>query len=240
MNRRTFLGALGALALSRLGWSRPATPFYLPEGPLVGGYPYELPPLPYPYEALEPHLDTQTMKVHHQGHHAAYVSTLNKALADLPAFQPMPLEELLANLEKIPAAQRTTVRNHGGGHWNHSFFWPLLTPKPQEPSLELQKRLASEFGSLANFRGQLLDTALRLFGSGWTWLVKLPSGRLQIVTTPNQDNPLMPYAEVRGTPVLGLDVWEHAYYLKHQNRRIEYLSALWNVIHWQRVEALLG
>lgn len=241
MDRRTFLAALGAMALKAWRWKTPETEaFFLAAPTLTGSYPYELPALPYPYEALEPAIDTQTMKVHHQGHHAAYVNTLNKALADLPTFQSYPLEELLANLEKVPQTHRTTIRNHGGGHWNHSFFWPMLTPKPQEPSLALQKRISAEFGSWAAFRGQFLDAAARLFGSGWVWLVKTPSGKLQITSTPNQDNPLMPYAEVRGTPVLGIDVWEHAYYLKYQNRRIEYLSAIWNLLNWERVETLLG
>jgi Fe-Mn family superoxide dismutase len=180
------------------------------------------------------------MKVHHQGHHAAYVNTLNKTLGDLPSFQSVPLEELLQQVEKVPQLQRTLIRNHGGGHWNHSFWWPLLTPKPQEPSASLQKRIAADFGSWAAFRGQLLDAGARHFGSGWVWLVKTSSGKLQITTTANQDNPLMPYAEVRGVPVLGIDVWEHAYYLKYQNRRTEYLAAVWNILNWERVETLLG
>ncbi|MCX7606174.1 MAG: superoxide dismutase [Bacteroidia bacterium] len=238
MDRRTFLTSLGALALGGWRWNRP-TSFY-PEILLGQTYPYELPSLPYPYESLEPAIDTQTMKVHHQGHHASYVSNLNKALAELPSLQQVPLEELLARIDKLPASHRTAIRNQGGGHWNHSFFWPLLSPKTQEPSLALQKRLSSEFGSWNAFRGQFLDTAARLFGSGWTWLIKTPAGKLQIITTPNQDNPLMPYAEVQGTPVLGVDVWEHAYYLKYQNRRTEYLSALWSLLNWEKIESLIG
>ncbi|MCS7189165.1 MAG: superoxide dismutase [Bacteroidia bacterium] len=239
MNRRTFLASVVALLLG--GWRWRSSPLsldiYIVPG---GGYPYELPPLPYPYEALEPYIDAQTMRVHHQGHHATYVSNLNKALAELPAFQSLALEELLTQLDKLPSSHRTTVRNHGGGHWNHTFFWPLLTPKPQSPSSALQKQISAAFGSWDAFRGQLLDAAARHFGSGWAWLVKTPSGQLQITTTPNQDNPLMPYAEVRGKPILGIDVWEHAYYLKYQNKRTEYLSAIWNIINWEKVEALLG
>lgn len=240
MNRRTFLASLGALALGGLIRARHREGYHWLEGSLTGGYPYTLPDLPYPYEALEPSIDAQTMKVHHQGHHAAYVSTLNKALADLPSFQSFTLEELLANLEKVPASQRSTVRNHGGGHWNHTLWWQLLAPKPQEPSPALQKRISAEFESWAAFRAQLLDAATKHFGSGWAWLVLTSDGKLRITTTLNQDNPLMPYAEVRGKPVLGIDVWEHAYYLKYQNRRVEYLAALWSRINWAKVEALLG
>ncbi len=240
MNRRTFLVTLGALAFGSLGWARRREGYRWSDASLADMYPYKLPDLPYPYEAIEPAVDAQTMKVHHQGHHAAYVNTLNKVLQDLPAFQSMTLEELLASLEKVPAAQRTQVRNHGGGHWNHTFWWQILSPKKQEPSIALQKRIAAEFGDWSSFRGQLLDAATRHFGSGWAWLILTPAGKLRILTTPNQDNPLMPYAEAQGKPVLGIDVWEHAYYLKYQNRRTEYLAAVWEHINWERVEALIG
>ncbi len=239
MDRRTFLAALGALAVG--AWRRPAPrlPFQ-PELNLAGRYPFSLPDLPYPYEALEPAIDAATMKVHHQGHHAGYVNNLNRALEALPEWQSESLEGLLTKLDKLPAAQRTAIRNNGGGHWNHTFFWPLLAPKPQEPSPALQKRISDTFGSWTAFRGQLLDAGMRVFGSGWVWIVKTPNDQLQITTTPNQDNPLMPYAEVQGTPVLGIDVWEHAYYLKYQNRRAEYLAAVWQILNWQKVEQLLG
>lgn len=240
MTRRDFLWAAGGMLLSSLGWARRKEGYRWSAPSLTGSYPYRLPDLPYPYEALEAAIDAQTMRVHHQGHHAGYVNTLNKALESLPALQTLPLEELLASLEKIPMPQRTQVRNHGGGHWNHTFWWPILSPKPQEPSLALQKRIAAEFESWSAFRSQFLDAAAKHFGSGWAWLVLLPNGRLQITTTPNQDNPLMPYAEVRGKPVLGIDVWEHAYYLRYQNRRAEYLDAVWRHINWGQVEALLG
>lgn len=232
--------SIGALALSRLGWARQRQGYLWTDTPLTSGYPYELPDLPYSYDALEPAIDAQTMKVHHQGHHATYVNTLNKALEDLPTFQSLPLETLLASLEKVPAAQRTTIRNHGGGHWNHTFWWKILSPQKQEPSPSLLRRISSEFESWNRFRGQLLDAAAKHFGSGWAWLILTPTGRLRIITTPNQDNPLMPYAEAQGKPVLGIDVWEHAYYLKYQNRRVEYLSAVWEHINWAQVETLLG
>ncbi|MDW8014744.1 MAG: superoxide dismutase [Bacteroidia bacterium] len=240
MDRRTFLATLGALALNGISWARRQRKYEWTDSSLVGGYPYKLPDLPYPYEALEPSIDSQTMKVHHQGHHQTYVNTLNKALSELPAFQELSLEELLSGLDKIPTSHRTLVRNHGGGHWNHTFWWQILSPNRREPSPALQKRLASTFGSWDNFRSQFLEAAMKLFGSGWTWLVLTPEGRLKIVLTPNQDNPLMPFAEERGKPLLGIDVWEHAYYLKYQNRRAEYLSAVWSLINWERVEALLG
>ncbi|MCX8111978.1 MAG: superoxide dismutase [Bacteroidia bacterium] len=238
MNRRTFLLSVGALALSRLGWARQG--YRWESDSLTGTYPYKLPDLPYSYNALEPAIDAQTMNVHHQGHHATYVNTLNKALESLTAFQTVPLEELLSSLEKVPSAQRMTVRNHGGGHWNHTFWWQILTPKKQEPSMSLQKRIASEFESWGAFRGQFLDVAAKHFGSGWAWLVLTPTGKLRILSTPNQDNPLMPYAEIQGKPVLGIDVWEHAYYLRYQNRRLEYLTAVWEHLNWAQVEALLG
>ena len=241
MTRRNFLQWLGLMGLSSIGFPRRHRSSWIP--PILDSgrtYPFELPNLPYPYEALEPHIDTQTMKVHHQGHHAAYVNNLNKALADLPAFQGYTLEALLSNLPQIPEPQRTMVRNHGGGHWNHSFFWPLLTPKPQEPSPALQKQITNRFGSWAAFRGQFLDAGARLFGSGWVWLILTQKGELEITTTPNQDNPLMPVAPLPGKPILGIDVWEHAYYLKYQNRRTEYLAAVWNIISWSQVEANLG
>lgn len=231
---------LTSLALSGISWARRSASFTWQEPSMTGGYPYTLPELPYPYEALEPVIDTQTMKVHHQGHHGTYVSNLNKALEEVPAFQTQTLEELLTNLDKVPQPQRTTIRNNGGGHWNHTLWWKLLAPKPQDPSPSLQKRIASEFESWNNFRSQLLEAAAKHFGSGWAWLILTPTGKLRISTTPNQDNPLMPYAEVRGKPVLGIDVWEHAYYLKYQNRRVEYLANIWQRINWEYVEALLG
>ncbi|MCS7162886.1 MAG: superoxide dismutase [Bacteroidia bacterium] len=203
-------------------------------------YPFRLPPLPYPYEALEPHIDARTMQIHHQGHHQTYVQNLNKALEELPQFQSWELERLLSHLSDVPSSHRTTIQNNGGGHWNHSFFWRILSPTPSEPSKALQARLEKVFGSWAAFRAKFLDTAAQLFGSGWVWLVQTPRGDLSIVPTANQDNPLMPHITPQGKPILGIDVWEHAYYLKYQNRRTEYLAAVWQVINWAQVEALLG
>ncbi|MCS6790672.1 MAG: superoxide dismutase [Bacteroidia bacterium] len=241
MDRRTFLAsAVAWLIGTRLSAGPGSTELLIDEPLIPQTYPYRLPDLPYPYEALEPAIDRQTMQVHHQGHHGGYVSNLNKALEELPSFQTVYLDDLLRQLNRIPTAQRTMVRNHGGGHWNHTFFWSILSPTTQEPSANLQRRISEAFGSWTAFRGQFLDTALKLFGSGWTWLILTSDGKLQITTTPNQDNPLMPVAEAQGKPVLAIDVWEHAYYLKYQNRRVEYLSAIWQHINWQRVEALIG
>ncbi|MEN2992305.1 MAG: superoxide dismutase [Bacteroidia bacterium] len=236
MNRRQFLSVLGALTLMGLR-RRPLSWSLTPEAET---YPFRLPTLPYPYEALEPYIDARTMQIHHQGHHHAYVQNLNKALEELPHLQGWQLDLLLSRLPEIPPSHRATIQNNGGGHWNHSFFWQILSPMPSEPSAALRTRLEKVFGSWAAFRAKFLDTAAQLFGSGWVWLVQTQRGDLQIVPTANQDNPLMPHIIPSGKPILGIDVWEHAYYLKYQNRRTEYLAAVWQIIDWARVEALLG
>ena len=183
---------------------------------------YQLPPLPYPYDALEPYIDAGTMELHHTKHHQTYVDKLNEALAKHPEIADKPLEELLGNLNAVPEDIRTAVRNHGGGHLNHSLFWRIMGPVGQtgQPLAEIVA-LKEEFNK----------AAAGLFGSGWTWLVKDPSGILKIITTPNQDSPLMGNLQ----PVLGLDLWEHAFYLKYQNRRAEYIEAWWNVVNWKNV-----
>jgi superoxide dismutase, Fe-Mn family len=192
---------------------------------------YELPKLPYAYDALEPFIDTTTMQIHHDKHHAAYVTNLNAAIEKHPELATTPLEELLADLGKAPEDIRTAVRNHGGGAWNHTLFWESMGPKAGgAPAGELAKVIEFHFNSFENFKAEFEKAAMGRFGSGWAWLVKRGSG-LAIVTTPNQDNPL----SERMTPVLGLDVWEHAYYLKYQNRRAEYVSAWWNVVNWEAV-----
>jgi len=193
---------------------------------------FTLPALPYAFDALEPHIDTQTMQIHHGKHHQAYVDNLNKAIADTE-HENKSLEELIANAGKISPA----VRNNGGGHWNHSFFWKILAPKAGgKPSGKLADAINSTFGSFESFQEKFNNAGITRFGSGWAWLI-LKDGKLEITSTPNQDNPLMDVADVKGKPILGVDVWEHAYYLKYQNRRPDYLKAVWNVIDWKNVDA---
>ena len=197
---------------------------------------FELPPLPYPSEALEPNIDKATMEVHHGGHHKAYVDNLNKAVAGTP-LEGKSLEALIGDLPSVPDNIRGPVRNNGGGHWNHSFFWKLLSPKGgKAPEGKLGEAINSTFGSFDAFKEKFEAAGAGRFGSGWAWLVS-NNGKLEIVSTPNQDNPLMGKAisGVEGKPLLGVDVWEHAYYLKYQNKRAAYLKAIWNVIDWNVV-----
>ncbi len=191
---------------------------------------FTLPPLPYAANALEPHIDTETMNIHHDKHHQAYVDNLNKAIAGT-ANEGKSLEALVAAAGSISPA----VRNNGGGHWNHSFFWETMSPKGGgQPTGALADAINSTFGSFDAFKEKFAAAGMTRFGSGWAWLIK-KDGKLEISSTPNQDNPLMDVAEVKGTPLLGVDVWEHAYYLKYQNKRADYLAAFWNVIDWNKV-----
>jgi Fe-Mn family superoxide dismutase len=197
---------------------------------------FMVPDLPYPFGALEPHIDAKTMEIHHDKHHATYVTKLNAALEKHPGLADKPVEELLKSFDTLPSEIRTAVRNHGGGHLNHSLFWKLLAPGAGgNPSGAEAAALDKAFGGFAGFKEQFSTAATNLFGSGWAWLVVDPSKKLSIITTPNQDNPVSQGL----TPVLGLDVWEHAYYLKHQNRRPDYIAAFWNVVNWKQVAALL-
>jgi Fe-Mn family superoxide dismutase len=190
---------------------------------------FTLPQLPYAPDALEPHIDKETMQIHHGKHHQAYVDNLNKAIAGTE-HENKSLEQLVASAGSISPA----VRNNGGGHWNHTFFWESLTPNGGQPSGRIAEAISSTFGSLDGLKEKLNAAGLARFGSGWAWLVSR-DGRLEITSTPNQDNPLMDVAEVKGTPLLGVDVWEHAYYLKYQNKRADYLNAFWNVVNWNKV-----
>ncbi|KPJ76259.1 MAG: superoxide dismutase [Deltaproteobacteria bacterium SG8_13] len=190
---------------------------------------YTLPDLEYPYDALEPYIDAQTMEIHHTKHHQTYIDKLNTALGDYPDFQVHLVNQLISKLDAVPEAIRTAVRNHGGGHANHSFFWPLLK-KDVDFGGAVADAIEKQFGGFEPFKQEFSNKAALLFGSGWTWLVADDSG-LSVVTTANQDNPL----SQGKTPVLGLDVWEHAYYLKYQNRRPDYIEAFFNVINWERV-----
>jgi Fe-Mn family superoxide dismutase len=194
---------------------------------------FTLPALPYAFDALEPYIDTTTMQIHHGKHHQAYVDNLNKAVAGTPN-EGKSLEELVQKAGSISPV----VRNNGGGHWNHSFFWASLAPKAGgAPSGRLADEIHTTFGSFDAFKEKFNAAGVSRFGSGWAWLI-LKEGKLEISSTPNQDNPLMDVAEVKGTPLLGVDVWEHAYYLKYQNRRAEYLGAFWNVVNWSKVAEL--
>lgn len=191
---------------------------------------FTLPALPYAFDALEPHIDTTTMQIHHGKHHQAYVTNLNNAIAGT-ANENKSLEELVAHAGSLSPA----IRNNGGGHWNHSFFWEILAPNAGgAPTGELADAINSAFGSFDEFKTKFAAGGVGRFGSGWVWLIK-KDGKLEISSTPNQDNPLMDVAEVKGTPILGVDVWEHAYYLKYQNKRPDYLAAIWNVVNWAKV-----
>ena len=193
---------------------------------------YELPPLPYPVDALEPHIDAKTMEIHHDKHHQAYITNANNALKDYPQLAAKPVEELIADLSAVPEAIRTTVRNNAGGHANHSFFWLILGPNAGgSPKGKLADAITSTFGSFDQFKEKIQAAGAGRFGSGWAWLVINKAGSLEITSTPNQDSPIMDGIK----PVLGVDVWEHSYYLKYQNRRPDYLKAVWNVINWDSV-----
>jgi superoxide dismutase, Fe-Mn family len=191
---------------------------------------FTLAPLPYAHDALEPHIDTLTMQIHHGKHHQAYVDNLNKAIAG-GEHENKSLEELVASAGKISPA----VRNNGGGHWNHTFFWESLAKNAGgTPTGKLAEAINSAFGSFDAFKEKFSQAGMTRFGSGWAWLI-VKDGKLEVSSTPNQDNPLMDVAEVKGTPILGVDVWEHAYYLKYQNKRADYLAAFWNVVNWNKV-----
>lgn len=214
---------------------KPETAFGIPEDNM-----FSLPALPYTYDALEPFIDKQTMELHHTKHHQAYVDKLNKALADAK-LSGLSLEDICKNVSKYPVA----IRNNGGGHYNHSLFWKwmkqnsgsVLSPSsPNIPSGKLGESIKSTFDSFENFKTKFSETATKVFGSGWTWLVINKDGKLEVGSTPNQDNPLMDISELKGNPILGLDVWEHAYYLKYQNKRADYISNWWNVVNWEEAQ----
>ncbi len=196
---------------------------------------YQLPSLPYSYDALEPYIDTRTMEIHHQKHHATYVDTVNKALETLHSFADLSVESLLARIKEVPEDKRQVVINHGGGHANHSLFWKIMSPKGgKEPKGDLLKEIEKYFGSYVSFKESFENAAKARFGSGWAWLVVDSNKELKVYSTANQDSPIL-----QGhVPILGLDVWEHAYYLKYQNRRPDYISAFWNVVYWDSVHEI--
>ncbi len=232
-SRRKFLKQSSALALAGLGAQ------LLPSGLFASGLEkenseeiitFELPSLPYSYGALEPHIDSTTMEIHHTKHHAGYVKNLNAAVQENKINGT--LDEIIKNVGKYPAA----VRNNGGGHWNHSFFWKLMGPgRDGKPNEKMNVAINSAFGNFDTFRSQFVDTAAKRFGSGWAWLILNKNNKLEIGSTANQDNPLMDISDLKGTPIMAIDVWEHAYYLKYQNLRGDYLKAWWNVLNWDQI-----
>jgi Fe-Mn family superoxide dismutase len=232
---------LGAIAASDIVKSATSVTAFLEKEmlPLDGGK-FTLPALPYAYDALEPHIDKLTMEIHHSKHHQAYVTNLNKALETVDGNvlgSPQSFENIFDKVAKLPAA----VRNNAGGHYNHSLFWTLMNPKGGgEPKGKLAEAIKTQFGSFDEFKKQFADAGMKRFGSGWAWLVKTKEGKLAITSTANQDNPLMNLSEIetKGNIVLALDVWEHAYYLKNQNRRADYITSWWNVVNWDIAEGL--
>jgi superoxide dismutase, Fe-Mn family len=245
MNRRKFLANTGIVGAGILGAGKAASGFALAgtdsdleanltmeENPVA----FTVPPLPYPFDALEPHIDAKTMEIHHDKHHGAYVANLNKALEGHADLQAKSIYDLLKGLDSIPDNIRAAVRNNGGGHWNHSLFWPLMKKGGGgEPKGDLAAAIKSTFGSFAEFQAKLAAAGLARFGSGWAWLL-VKDGKLTIDSTPNQDTPYL----LGGKAVLGLDVWEHSYYLKYQNRRADYIQAWWNVVNWDTASDLFA
>jgi Fe-Mn family superoxide dismutase len=199
---------------------------------------FELKALPYATDALEPHIDAKTMEIHHGKHHAAYVTNLNAAIEGTPLAS-QTLEGLISSIKTLPADKQAVIRNNGGGHYNHTLFWNLLTAESSgKPYAELLTAIEAQFGGFDQFKTAFETAAKTRFGSGWAWLIVKKDGQLAITSTPNQDNPLMDVADIQGTPILGLDVWEHAYYLHYQNRRPDYVAAFWNVVNWDYVQTL--
>lgn len=239
-NRRDFIKTGGLVLTGLVGGATYASP-WIPElnaTEQTNDGLYTLPALGYAYAALEPSIDARTMEIHHTKHHQAYITKLNAAVDKEPSLKNKTLEQLIGSVKSMPETVRSDIRNHGGGHWNHSFFWTVIGPGKTIPSEKLMAAITRDFGSMEAFKEQFEKKSTGVFGSGWGWLVKDAKGKLSICTTPNQDNPLMDIAEVQARPVLGVDVWEHAYYLNYQNRRPDYLKSFWNVVNWQKVSEL--
>ncbi len=238
ITRREALGKVAAASIvcaaaPQLGFAQPTTLA------AVISEPFKLPPLPYAVDALEPHIDARTMEIHHGKHHAAYVQNLNKAIAEAPELRNMSIEQILQSLDTAPEKVRTALRNNGGGHYNHELFWQMLKPGGGgQPTGELARAIDHSFGSFSAFKDRMTEAAAKVFGSGWAWVIQGADRKLQVVSTANQDSPMMKLSGIQaktGKPLLGIDVWEHAYYLKYQNRRAEYINAWFNVIHWDYV-----
>jgi Fe-Mn family superoxide dismutase len=236
ISRREFItGAVAAALVARASFALTPQGDFTEEIKMTAGK-HELKPLPYSYKELEPAIDAETMEIHYSKHHQAYVDNLNKAIAGTEMEQ-MPLMDMFKKMSTLPAA----VRNNGGGHYNHTFFWETMTAqgKSGAPSAALMEAITKKFGSIEDMKTQINQAGLTRFGSGWSWLIKTDQG-LEITSTPNQDNPLMDVADKKGTPLLGIDVWEHAYYLKYRNKRADYLAAWWSVVNWAEVSKRFG
>ena len=232
------IGVLNTLNIDKLSASTSGS---LPELPPVDGA-FELPKLGYEFSALEPYIDTNTMTIHYTKHHQTYITKLNEALDKAPEFKNRTLFDLISNLGELPESIRTAVRNHGGGHFNHTFFWKVLTPPGpgSNPSAELKNALEAKWQTMDNLKAEFTKLATGVFGSGWAWIIKDKENNLSMITTPNQDSPVMDIVAQRGKPILAIDVWEHAYYLKHQNKRADYINDYWNVIDWNQVSKWYG
>ena len=235
MDRRKFIGSSFAGGVSLLAMKSKLYGAINESAIGLQTPPFTLPNLPYAHDALEPYIDKMTMEIHHGKHHGAYVTNLNKAV-DGTEWSSKSLEDILANISKLPAA----VRNNGGGHYNHSLFWTIMKPNGGgTPSGSLADAIKQDFGSFDKFKENFANAGMTRFGSGWAWLIA-QHGKLVVASSPNQDNPMMDIAEVKGVPILGMDVWEHAYYLKYQNRRADYIAAFWNVVNWDEAAKRLG
>ena len=241
---KSTLAVAGTMTALSIDWNDALAVSSVDMAPLFPGDDgaFKLPPLPYSYNALEPYIDARTMEIHYTKHHQAYIDKLNAAIAKAPDQQGKSIEQLLSSINSLPDAVKMQIRNQGGGHWNHSFFWQILAPKSDvvAPSGRLMEAIAQQWQSFDNFKTEFNKAGTGVFGSGWAWLVSDKNGKLSIITTPNQDNTLMDVVADKGKPIMGVDVWEHAYYLKHQNKRGEYLDDIWNVINWKKAMELYG
>ncbi len=241
LKRRDFLRAGTLLAAGGfLGWTKPTAAYTAARETAQQRFSLTLADLPYAFDALEPSIDARTMQIHHGRHHAAYTNNTVAAVNEHPELLGHTLEQLIADISALPRAIQTTIRNNGGGHWNHDLFWEIMSPRGGgEPSGKLADAIAEEWGDFESFKAAFKQAGMTRFGSGWAWLITDGAGRLKITSTPNQDNPLMRHiVDELGTPILGLDVWEHAYYLHYQNRRGDYIDAWWDVVHWDHVDSL--
>lgn len=241
--RKGTLAVAGTMSMISLNWQSSAATAILVDHsfyPADDGA-FKLAPLPYAYNALEPFIDAKTMEIHYTKHHQGYVDKLNAAIEKSPELKGKSLETLLSGIDKLPDGSKAAIRNMGGGHWNHTFFWQVLGPKTDVlPTGKLKDAMVAKWETMDKFKEEFSKAGMGVFGSGWVWLLTDSNGKLSIATTPNQDNTLMDISKDKGKPIFGIDVWEHAYYLKHQNKRVDYLADIWNVVNWNKVSELYG